>query len=84
MRLKPVFLSVANYFSVIKFLKINVDQQSEIASRYGIQGIPVIKFFCDSKEIGEVFGYFFPPVLLSEVDRINNNSPACLANTSKR
>lgn len=84
MRLKPVFESVADDFSDIKFVKINVDQQSEIASRYGIQGIPVIKFFCDSKEIGEVVGYVSPPVLKSEVDRINNNTPACLANTSKR
>ena len=82
-RLKPVFESVANDYPDIKFVKVNVDQEQEIASRYGIQGIPVIKFFCESKEVGEIVGYIPKEILKKEIEKISNNAQNCLANTSK-
>jgi|ERR671911_1295833 thioredoxin 1 len=82
MRLKPVFESVANDYPDIKFVKVNVDQEQEIASRYGIQGIPVIKFFCEGKEIGEIVGYLTKEALKKEIERISNNAQNCLANIS--
>lgn len=57
MRLKPIFESIADDYPDIKFVKVNVEQEQEIASRYGIQGIPVIKFFCEGKEVGEIVGF---------------------------
>ena len=58
MRLKPVFDSVArDYAGKIKFVKVNVGEESELASRYRIQCIPVIKFFCEGKEVDEIVGY---------------------------
>src|SRR5713226_1599239 len=58
MRLKPVFDSGAkDYGENIKFVKVNVGEEWELTSRYGIQGIPVIKFFCEGKEVGEIVGY---------------------------
>jgi len=38
-------------------VKVNVDEEMELTSRYGIQGIPAIKFFCEGKEVGEIVGY---------------------------
>jgi thioredoxin-like negative regulator of GroEL len=38
-------------------------KQIDIALRYGIRGIPVIKFFCEGKEVGEIVG-FVPEIVL--------------------
>ena len=36
-KLKPIFESMPQKFPQIRFVKVNVDQKPEIASRYGIQ-----------------------------------------------
>ncbi len=56
MKLKPVFEAIAKEYPDIKFVKVNVDQDPEIASNYGVLGIPIIKFFCEGKEVGEIVG----------------------------
>lgn len=82
MRLKPIFESVASKHDDIEFVKVNVDEQGELASRYGIQGIPVIKFFCEGKEVGEIVGYVPQQVLEKKINQISSEAPACLTNTS--
>jgi len=37
-------------------LKVNVDRLPELASRYGIQGVPSVLFFQGGKEIGRLIG----------------------------
>jgi thioredoxin 1 len=84
-RLKPIFDAVAkNYADDIKFVKVNVDQELDLASKYGIQGIPVIKFFCEGKEVGEIVGYVPQDTLTKEMENISRNIPNCLSNTSLR
>jgi hypothetical protein len=61
---------------------LSVDEEAELASRYGIQGIPVIKFFCEGKEVGEIVGYLPQDALKKEIENISRNAPNCLANTS--
>jgi thioredoxin 1 len=82
MRLKPVFESTANEYPDMNFVKVNVDDQQELASRYGVQGIPVIKFFCEGKEVGEIVGYIPQKELRKKIDEISKDVPACLSNTS--
>src|SRR5215211_4915540 len=82
LRLKPIFESVANDYPDIKFVKVNVDQEQEIASRYGIRGIPVIKFFCEGEEVGEIVGYISKDALNKEIKRVSDSVQSCLANTS--
>jgi len=85
MRLKPIFESIANdYTQQMGFVKVNVDEEPNIASKYGIQGIPVVKFFCEGKEVGEVVGYVPREVLKQEIDKAATSAPSCLANTSMR
>ncbi len=36
--------------------KVNVDRLSELANRYGIQGVPSVLFFQDGKEVGRLIG----------------------------
>ena len=81
-KLGPVFESVAKDYQNIKFVKVNVQEESEIASKYGIQGIPVIKFFCEDREIGEIVGYIPEGVLRKQVEQISKNAASCLRNTS--
>lgn len=80
--LKPVFESVATDFPQIKFVKVNVDEEPEVATKHGIQGIPVVKFFCEGKEIGEIVGYVSKDKLKKEIENIFNNAASCIANTS--
>ena len=82
MRLKPIFESIASKYPEIRFVKINVEEQQGLASRYGIRGIPVIKFFCEEKEGGESVGYWPQADLEKKVGEIGNEAHSCLANTS--
>jgi thioredoxin 1 len=84
LRLKPVFESVAKEYQDIKFVKVNVQEEGDLASRYGIRGIPVIKFFCENREVGEVVGYVSQDVLKKQLEEIAKNAPSCLSNTSIR
>jgi thioredoxin 1 len=82
MRLKPVFEMIASKYPDIMFVKVNVDEQQDLASRYGIRGIPVIKLFCEGKEVGEFVGYVPQIDLEKRISEINSEAPTCLANTS--
>ena len=84
MRLKPIFESIASKFPDIEFVKLNVDEQEGLASRYGIRGIPVIKFFCEGKEVGEIVGNVPQQELEKKISQISGEAPACLANTSTK
>ena len=82
MRLKPIFESIASKYPNNRFVKINVGEQGGLASKYGIRGIPVIKFFCEGREVGEIVGYVPQNELEKMVSEISNEVPTCLANTS--
>jgi thioredoxin 1 len=80
---KPVFESVLPKDQDTKFVRVNVDQIPDIASKkYGFQRVPVIvKFFCESKEVGEVAGY--TPKDNLDIDKmVVGSPPICLANLS--
>lgn len=40
----------------IAFLKVNVDEEGEIAQEHGIRGIPTMKLFKNGKEVGQIVG----------------------------
>ena len=82
MRLKPIFELIASKYPDITFVKINVDEQGSLASRYGIRGIPVIKFFCEGREVSEIVGYVPQNELEKRISAISSEVPTCLANTS--
>jgi thioredoxin 1 len=49
------------------FVKVNVDEQNEIAAQYGIQAMPTFLLFKDGKKVEEVKGAN-PPVLKKIVE----------------
>jgi thioredoxin 1 len=81
-RLKPLFETIASKYPDIQFVKVNVEEQQGLAARYGIRGIPVIKFFCEEKEVGEIVGYVSQNVLEKKISEMGAEAQTCLANTS--
>jgi len=81
---KPVFESVIPKDQDTKFVRVNVDQIPDIASKkYGTQGVPVVKFFYESKEAEEVVGYTPIVNFKKDIDKIVvRSAPSCLTNLS--
>jgi thioredoxin 1 len=49
----PKFEAFADEFKAIKFIKVDVDENSETAEAWGISAIPTFKFFADGESFGE-------------------------------
>ncbi len=56
--LGPVIDALAhdNKNQAIKFVKVNVDNESELATQFGVQSIPTVKFFKNGKIVDEFVG----------------------------
>ena len=63
--LSPVVDEVSNEISDVKFLKVDVDENNEIAARYNIMSIPTLIILKDGDVINKHTG------LLSKSDLIN-------------
>ncbi len=49
--------------SDVKVIKVNVDEQIEIASEFLVSSIPFLVFFKDGKRVGDHLGYIPEPQL---------------------
>lgn len=58
------------YGSKIKVLKLNTDENSEIASRYKIMGIPTIMFFKDGVKVDQIVGVVPKQQLKAKLDAL--------------
>lgn len=55
--ISPIVKELANeYRGQIKVGKLNIDQGQEIASRFGVMGIPTLAMFKSGQRVGEVVG----------------------------
>jgi len=52
----PIIEELAEKFEEVKFVRINVDDNSELASRYKILSIPCLVFFKNGKEVDRLIG----------------------------
>ncbi len=81
--MEPVLESFArNSRENVKIYKVNIDEQPELARKFGIQGIPAFAFFNDGKLIGGLVGYQEEETLHQAVDKVkemNANPPAAAA-----
>lgn len=55
--LSPVVDQVAEESEGIVFGKVNVDEEKELASRYGIMSIPALVLFKDGKAVDSMVGF---------------------------
>lgn len=60
----------ADYPDKLKVGKLNVDDNSKVASQYGIMSIPSILFFKDGKLVDQVIGAVPKSYLKEKVDKI--------------
>jgi len=54
--MSPMFEDLSKEIKNIKFAKINVDEQPELASIFGVMSIPTFLMLKDSKEVGRFIG----------------------------
>ncbi len=82
-KLTPELEALApQYNGKISFVKLNVDEAPLIASRYGVLGLPTLKFFCGGRAVGELVGYMPRNMLKSELDRALTTYRDCLSQSS--
>lgn len=58
------------YLGKIKVGKLNTDENPEVATRYGIMGIPTIMFFKDGQRIDQIVGVVPKSILKSKLDSL--------------
>ena len=57
----PVVEKVSEEVSGVKFIKVDVDDLGDVASRYGIASIPALFAFKDGEKVGEIVGFVPAP-----------------------
>ena len=55
--LSPIIEEVANETSDVKIVKVNIDEHSDIAQKYGVMSIPTLILFKDGNEIDKSIGF---------------------------
>jgi len=79
----PDFDSLSNEFDGrLSFVKVNVEQDPGIASQYGVQELPTLKFFCGGRPLTEIVGYLPKPSLKTQLEMMLSNHTNCLAQSS--
>ena len=66
--LSPVVDEVAEERTDVKVGKVNVDDEQELAIRYGVMSIPTVIFFKDGQEIDRKVGVMPPQVFTQVLD----------------
>jgi len=61
------------YIGKIKVLKLNTDENSDIASRYQVMGIPTIMFFKDGTKLDQIVGVVPKQFLKAKIESYLNS-----------
>ena len=69
--LTPVLDKIAqNYTGRLKVVKCNVDENQDIAMKYGVMSIPNLIFFKDGQVVNQAVGYMNESQLSTKVDEV--------------
>lgn len=63
--LAPILEELQEELSDVKIVKIDVDENTELANKYGIASIPTLKIFKDGNDVDTKVG-FMPKEMLKE------------------
>jgi len=66
----PIYDKLAEEYDDFKFCKINVDENVEIAQRYGIMSIPMQLFFVDGEKVDGLLGAVPEEMIRSKVEEV--------------
>lgn len=68
--LGPVLEELAKEKSEVKFIKVDVDQQEELARRYGVMSVPTLLFFKDGVLVEQSVGFLPKEVLNQKIETL--------------
>ncbi|MGI6151516.1 MAG: thioredoxin [Christensenellales bacterium] len=68
--LAPVLEKLAQENSDVAIYKVNVDDEPELARRFGIMSIPTMLFFKDGQLIDKTVGALGKPAIQSKLDQL--------------
>jgi len=68
--MSPIFEELSKEMKNIKFAKLNVDENTEIASKLGIMSIPTFIIFKDGSEVDRIIGANSKAVMKSKIETI--------------
>ena len=79
----PEFDSLSDEYSGrLVFAKVSADASPEIASKYGVMGLPTLKFFCAGRPLSEIVGYVPRSSLKTRLDEMLSAHKDCLEHSS--
>ncbi|USN46006.1 MAG: thioredoxin [Candidatus Woesearchaeota archaeon] len=71
----PVFEELAkDYVGKVKFVKVNADEEPELAGSFQIRGIPTLSVVKEKKEVDRIVGFAPKEVIKGKIDTILDNS----------
>jgi thioredoxin 1 len=74
--LAPVLEKLADaYGGRLKFVKVDVDEEPELARRYDVTGVPTLLLFKDGRLEDQVVGLVPPAQLQEKLDALLNPAP---------
>lgn len=65
--MSPIFEQLSEEFKEIKFGKVNVDEEREIANAFNISGIPSISFIKSKEELDRQVGFISKEELKNKI-----------------
>jgi thioredoxin 1 len=82
-KLAPVFDELEKkHGKKLRFVKVNVGEEKDLAERFGISSLPTLKYFCSGREVGEEIGAPPKDELEASMKRIIEKHKECLASSS--
>jgi thioredoxin 1 len=82
-QLTPIFQKLSGeYIQKMKFGMVDTSKNSEIASGYGVMGVPTLKFFCAGRPIYEIVGLRSEKELREELEKVLGIHTNCVSQSS--
>lgn len=70
----PVFDELSTeYEGKLKFVKVNTEDHPELAGRFGVSGIPNLKFFKDGKPVADIVGFAPKDIMKQKINATLSN-----------
>lgn len=66
----PVFETLSREISHVKFAKVNIDEESELAEHFQVSSIPTLVVLKDGKEVDRLVGFQAKPVLKARIEAL--------------
>jgi len=83
--LAPILDQVAqDYKGRVKIVKVNIDEEPELAEHYQVSGVPAMYFFRNGGLVDGIVGLPSPQVLLAKLNAISPAKSECATQSASR